>query len=219
MQWVVCWISNKFQASASFLSLCKWSKTQFSIEVNLTKPMVCLDNDGQCNAGKMQECVRVWWQHVWPFSCALVCFCRGLTVWGRTLRWDATACGGKTGTTMKQSKEIPLVLVGPNLLTVPPHRYSVKYRWELHNIFIMYTVMQKPHIPQKDSHISLHTHHPIPSRGLIALQLCSSGINLCFECSSAVINTVYICYNNHQLSFIFCSGKSASIQTARISQN
>ncbi len=77
----------------------------------------------------------------------------------------------------------------------------------------MYTVMQKLHIPQKGSHISSHTHHHIPSRGLIALQLCSSGVNLWFECSSAVITTVYICYNDLQLSFIFCSGKSASLQT------
>lgn len=143
----------------------------------------------------------------------LVCFYRELTGWGRTLRWDATACEGKTGTTMKQSKEIPLVLVGPNLLIVRAHRYSVKYRWELRNIFIMYTVMQKSHT------LSSHTHHPIPSRDLIALQLCSSGVNLCSECSSAVTNTVYICYNNHQLSFVFCSGKSASMQPVQISQN
>lgn len=57
---------------------------------------------------------------------------------------------------------------------------------------------------------------PIPSQGLIALQLCSNHVNLRYGCSSSVIHTVYICYSNHQLGFTFCWGKSASIQTVHI---
>lgn len=46
----------------------------------------------------------------------VVCVYRGLTGWGRTLRWDVMVCGGKTGTTMKQSKKMHHDPVGPDLL-------------------------------------------------------------------------------------------------------
>lgn len=112
----------------------------------------------------------------------------------------------------------------------PPHRYSVNHRWELHNIHHvhkLHSYAKIPHTEERFSHFyrlvsrlncSSHTHTPYLFL-LWVLLLCSSGVNLCFICSSAVINTVYIFYNHHQLSFIFCSGKSASIQTVWISVN
>lgn len=129
------------------------------------------------------QCV---WQHSWPPFCMLMCVHRGSTGWGRTLRWGATACGGKTGTTMMQSKEMPLDLVGPNLLRVPqsPSSSTLSYRdvdRQLDDLYIMcavFTVVQKSNILKKDSHIytlvsrltALLTHHPI----LWALLLSSS---------------------------------------------
>lgn len=132
----------------------------------------------------------------------LVCVCRGLTGWGRTLRWDVAVCRGKTGTTMKQSKGIHLDLVSPELL--------IDVLSNIDGSCTPYSACA--HLCTRRSNCN----RPIPSLGLIALQLCSNHVNLCYECSSSVIHTVYICYSNHQLGFTFCWGKSASIQTVHI---
>lgn len=92
-----------------------------------------------------------------------------------------------------------------------PHRCSVKHRWHIQHVH-SYAHKGFTYIPS-------NCNSPIPSLGLIALQLCSNHVNLCFECSSSVIHAVCICYSNHQLGFIFFWGKSASIQTVYIIRN
>lgn len=84
----------------------------------------------------------------------------------------------------------------------PPysHSYTVKYRWELCNIFIMdsvFTVMHK-----KDSYIPrvtiFHTQIILFLLWVLLLSNSAPPVQICaLKAVSAVINTVYICYNNH----------------------
>lgn len=99
----------------------------------------------------------------------------------------------------------------------PPHEYytaqSQQYTFIMHTLFV--AVEKNAYTEERFLHLYAHIHsNPhIDTHSIVfplwVLLLCSSGVNLCFKCSSAIINTVYICYSHHQLRFIFCSGKSA----------
>lgn len=159
------------------------------------KVSVHSDDDGQkssvsarrFNESKMKECVGVL-DGFHDLLSTCLCVYRVWTGWGRTPRWDQTACGGKTGTTMKRSKEMHLDPVRPHVLR-DVHIYSSDTQCSV--------------IHKKDSHLHAQSYS---SLGLIALQQrCKSVLECSFCCC--------ICYNNHHLSFIFCSGKLVSIQT------
>lgn len=168
-------------------------KPNSSIEINL-KVSVYSDDDGQkCSVlarsfdeSKMKECVRVF-DSFHDLLSTCLCVYRVLTGWGRTPRWDLTACGGKTGTTMKRSKEMHLDPVCPNVLR-DVHIYSSDTQC---------SVIHKIHI---------YAHNHIPLWVLLLLQQRFKSVLECSLCCC-------ICYKNHQLSFIFCSGKLALIQT------
>lgn len=156
-----------------------------------------------------------------PFFCAYTY--RGLTGRGRIRRWDMMAYGGKTGTTMKQSKETPLDLVGSSL-----HKNILSNADECCMLLFVYTVHAKSfniysYIWNSRIYYRIHTFlhlYTDPEQLLFSptlfllclapLRLCSSNVNWCFDCSSVVTNTLYISYNNHQPTLIFCWGKSAS---------
>lgn len=127
------------------------------------------------NESKIKECFCVF-DSFYDLLSPCLCVYRVLTGWGRTPRWDLTACGGKTGTTMKRSKEMHLDPVGPSILR------------DIYSSDTQCSVIHK-----KDSH--LHT-QSYSSLGLIALQQrCKSVLECSFCCC--------ICYNNHQLQVLF----------------